>query len=221
VNRHWPLVIVLLLAVAPGAACRSSLAAGRDNTTGLDPLYGVNCAGCHGADGAGGAARGLTDPVFLHVADEATIRGVVARGVPRTAMPAFAQAAGGPLTDDQIDAIVRGLRARAANAGHTFDLNPPPYAMSSAGDPKRGGGSFVTFCARCHGADGHGGPEGGSIVDSAYLSLVSDQSLRTTVIAGRPDLGAPDWRGNIQGKPMSAEEVSDTVAWLAAQRPAR
>jgi len=48
---------------------------------------------------------------------------------------------------------------------------------------------------------------------------VSDQSLRTTVIAGRPDLGAPDWRGNVPGRSMSAQEVSDVVAWLTAKRP--
>ena len=58
-----------------------------------------------------------------------------------------------------------------------------------------------------------------SIVDGSYLALVSDQNLRTTVIAGRPEMGAPDWRGDVPGKPMSPEDVSDVVAWLAAQRP--
>ena len=33
-----------------------------------------------------------------------------------------------------------------------------------------------------------------------FLALVSDQGLRTIVIAGRPELGAPDWRGNVPGK---------------------
>jgi cytochrome c oxidase cbb3-type subunit III len=42
--------------------------------------------------------------------------------------------------------------------------------------------------------------------------------LRTLVIVGRPDLGAPDWRNNVPGKPMSSQEISDVVAWLAAQR---
>jgi mono/diheme cytochrome c family protein len=186
-----------------------------------DALYGANCAGCHGADGNGGAARGLLDPVFLDIADEATIRRIAAAGVPGTAMPAFATEAGGALSDEQIDAIVRNLRAAWTSAGAVRDSTPPPYSTSTAGDPKRGAEAFATFCSRCHGSDGRGGQGvqgASSIVDASYLALVSDQSLRTTVIAGRPDLGAPDWRGNVPGRPMSLEDVSDVVAWLTAQR---
>jgi len=39
------------------------------------------------------------------------------------------------------------------------------------------------------------------------------------VSAGRPDRGQPDWRGYIAGRPMSSQEVSDVVAWLASKRP--
>jgi hypothetical protein len=39
------------------------------------------------------------------------------------------------------------------------------------------------------------------------------------VIIGRPELGAPDWRGDVPGKPMSGQEISDVVAWLVKQRP--
>jgi cytochrome c oxidase cbb3-type subunit 3/ubiquinol-cytochrome c reductase cytochrome c subunit len=48
--------------------------------------------------------------------------------------------------------------------------------------------------------------------------LISDQGLRTIVIAGRPELGAPDWRGNIPGRPMSDQDVTDVVAWLVSHR---
>ena len=60
-----------------------------------------------------------------------------------------------------------------------------------------------------------GGPKGSAITNDSFLALVSDQGLRTIVIAGRPELGAPDWRGNVRGKPMSDQEVTDVVAWLA------
>jgi len=179
-------------------------------------LYARNCAGCHGADGKGGAAISLGDPVYLAIADDATINHITANGVPGTAMPAFAQNTGGMLADDQIDVITRGIRAWAKpDALH--DVNPPPYAAQSPGDPGRGGGVFDVYCKSCHGAEGRGG-KASSIVDSSFLALVSDQNLRTTVIVGRPEMGAPDWRGNVPQNPMSPQDVSDVVAWLAAQR---
>jgi len=190
---------------------------GRYVPTEFDILYGTNCAGCHGADGKGGAARGLADPVFLRIADEATLRRVTANGVPGTAMPAFAKSAGGALTDAQVGTLVSGMRAKWAAGAGASDVNPPPYS-SSTGDLARGADAFATFCSKCHGADGRGGAGGSSIVDASYLSLVSDQSLRTTMIAGRPDLGAPDWRGDVPGRAMSPDDVSDVVAWLAAKR---
>jgi hypothetical protein len=32
------------------------------------------------------------------------------------------------------------------------------------------------------------------------------------VIAGRPDLGMPDWRGYVAGQPLAPQQVSDVVA---------
>jgi hypothetical protein len=55
-------------------------------------------------------------------------------------------------------------------------------------------------------------------VDPAYLALVSNQYLRTTVIAGRSDEAIPNWRGYVPGHEMNPQEVSDVVAWLAAHR---
>jgi mono/diheme cytochrome c family protein len=180
-------------------------------------LYSKNCAGCHGPDGKGGIAIGLADPVYLAIADDATLTRVTANGVTRTSMPAFAQSAGGMLTDDQIGVIVHGMRQKWARPDTLGGANPPPYAAQSPGDASHGAEVFGTYCASCHGPQGSGG-NAGSIVDGAYLALVSDQSLRTTVITGRPGMGAPDWRNNVAGKPMSAQDVSDVVAWLAAQR---
>jgi cytochrome c oxidase cbb3-type subunit 3 len=180
-------------------------------------LYARNCAGCHGADGKGGAAIGLGNPVYLAIADDATIRRVTAAGVPGTAMPAFSQNSGGMLTDDQVNVIVAGIRSRWAKPDALRDANPPPYQAQGPGDPQRGASAYATYCSSCHGAAGRGG-RASSIVAGSYLGLVSDQHLRTTVIAGRPELGAPDWRDDVPGKPMSSEDVSDVVAWLAAQR---
>lgn len=181
-------------------------------------LYAQNCAACHGESGRGGAAVALADPVYLAIADESSMRKVVANGVRGTAMPAFAESAGGLLTDKQVDVITQEIRSRWGRPGILDGANPPAYAAKSAGDVQGGAAAYKTFCESCHGPNGRGGPKASAITNDSFLALVSDQGLRTIVIAGRPELGAPDWRGNVRGKPMSDQDLTDVVAWLVSQR---
>lgn len=181
-------------------------------------LYAENCAACHGESGRGGAAIALANPLYLALADDHTIRSVIANGVRGTAMPAFAESSGGLLTNQQIDVITQQVRARWSTAGILDGVDSPTYASRFEGDPQRGAAVYQTFCQSCHGPDGRGGPKGSAITNDSFLALISDQGLRTAVIAGRPELGAPDWRGNVRGKPMSDQEVTDVVAWLASHR---
>src|SRR6202161_4328238 len=181
-------------------------------------LYGENCAGCHGPEGRGGAAIALGDPVYLAIADDTILRRAATNGIPGTSMPAFAQSAGGMLTEKQIDVIARGIRERWSKPNILRGASPPPYSSSEAGDASRGSVAYAEFCSSCHGAGGRGGQKASSIVDGSFLALLNDQELRTIVMVGRPDLGAPDWRGDVAGKPMSSQDISDVVAWLASQR---
>jgi mono/diheme cytochrome c family protein len=189
----------------------------------FEALYARNCAGCHGQTGRLGAARALNDPVYLAVVPPERLRQVIAAGVPGTAQPAFALSAGGPLTDPQIEILARGIADRWRRPGAVGGGETPPYdggraAGRESGNADRGRGVFASTCARCHGDDGQGGPRGGGVANSSYLALVSDQHLRTTIIAGRSDLGMPDWRGDGSTAPLTPQQVSDVVAWLVAQR---
>jgi len=181
-------------------------------------LYAENCAACHGTDGRGGAAVALADPVYLAIVDEPSIRKVIANGVHGTSMPAFAQSAGGMLTDKQMDVLTSEIHSRWSRPGILDGVTPPSYAAKSSGDVQRGEASYRAYCSSCHGPQGQGGRKGSAITNDSFLALVSDQGLRTIVITGRPELGAPDWRANVSGKPMSDQEITDVVAWLASHR---
>jgi mono/diheme cytochrome c family protein len=196
-----------------------------NDITNFKTLYGMNCAGCHGADGRLGAALPLNDSLYLAVASKEKIQNAISKGVPGTSMPAFAMSSGGTLTAKQIELLVEGLLSAWGRPQEFKEIDLPPYSSQAAitegsgpGDPTRGSNAYHTFCAQCHGNDGSGG-KAGSVVDPNFLGLVSDQGLRTTVIVGRSDLGKPDWRNNIPGKPMTPQDISDVVAWLASQRP--
>lgn len=182
------------------------------------PLFSENCAACHGPDGRGGAAIALANPVYLAIADDASIRKVIAQGVPGTAMPAFAQSAGGMLTDAQIDVLTKEIRSRWSRRGILDAASAPPYGPKLAGDAQRGQAAYKAFCESCHGPNGRGGQKASAITNDSFLALVSDQGLRTIVIAGRPELEAPDWRGNLSGRPMADQEITDVVAWLVSRR---
>lgn len=191
----------------------------------FDILYGMNCSGCHGADGRFGPSIPLGDPVYLALANPDYIQRVAAQGTAGTPMPAFAIEDGGTLTDKQIEIIANGLHQRwgkgkASLAGHV----PPPLSAPDGGrkpadsnQVMRGRRAYDQFCGRCHGPGGAGAETAGSIVDPAYLGLVSDQGLRTVVIIGRRDLGMPDWR-TAGTRPMTSDEISDLVAWMASHR---
>ncbi len=202
----------------PGRPTQAELPLRPTNVTDFATLYGENCAGCHGANGKDGAALAMNNPLYLALIDDASMHRVIANGSAGTAMPPFAQSAGGSLTDHQIDLLIAGIRTKwAGNADAA--AGAPPYSSSTAGDSNRGAQVYATNCQSCHGADGNSGAAG-SIVDPSYLALVSDQYLRTIVIAGRPDLGHPDWKNAAGGQPLTSQQVSDVVAWLASKRPA-
>jgi len=175
--------------------------------------FAENCRGCHGAQGEVSGAIALDNPTYLAVIPRETLRTIIANGVPGKAMVGFSEEHGGPLTEKQIDVLVEGISAWAKN--------PPsgelPAYSGPLGNAGQGATAFATFCASCHGADGNGG-KAGSVVHPAYVGLVSDQYLRTIVIAGRNDLGCPDFQNRVPGTPMSEEEISGVVAWLVSHR---
>lgn len=179
-------------------------------------LYSENCAACHGAEGRDGPATDLANPEYEALVDDNTLRKLISAGMPGTQMPAFAQSAGGMLTDAQVGSIVDGMRKLWQRPNAFAGATPPSYAQIQPGDAKRGEQTFQARCAICHTA------AAGQITNPIYLALVSDQALRSIVIAGSPDIGQPDWRHDSKdgqsAPPLSNQEVDDIVAYLANLR---
>jgi cytochrome c oxidase cbb3-type subunit 3 len=179
-----------------------------ENIASFDRLYKQNCSACHGENGSGGPALDLANPKYQALVDDVSLRRWITSGMPGTQMPAFGESAGGFLTPQQVNVLVAGMRARWDHGA----ADMPPYSSSAVGNVEHGQDNFRVSCSSCH----QQGQQ--KITDASYLSLVSDQSLRSIVIAGRPDLGHPDWNQVRHGQPLTDQDVSDLIAYLHSLR---
>ena len=211
-------------------ACAAAFACGCGHAPGYPPnpiarpgdandfatLYKKNCAACHGANGQNGPAMDLANPEYQALVDDASLRKWISGGMPGTQMMAFAQSEGGMLTSEQVETLIAGMRQEWSSPNALGGSTPPAYAQTQSGDAQRGALTYKARCAGCHAETRE------QLTSPAYLTLVSDQVLRTIAIAGRPDIGQPDWRhdspGGKETSPLSSQDVDDLVRYLASLR---
>jgi mono/diheme cytochrome c family protein len=98
-------------------------------TTGRQ-LWGLNCASCHGARGQGVSAPALNSKQFLSGISDDQMHRIVASGITGTPMPAWWNEFGGPLTDDQIAAVVAYVRSWQKTAPSRPDWRNPQASPS-------------------------------------------------------------------------------------------
>ncbi len=145
-------------------------------------LYAHTCAVCHGARGEGykaDRAPALAQPNFLASADDAFLRNAIARGRNGSTMSAWAKQHGGPLSPDDIEAIVAFIRTWQKGGRLSLDNRP------LRGDPKRAEPVYASECARCHGERGVKGPYE-QIGNPDLLNDASNGFLRFAIWMGRP-----------------------------------
>ena len=114
---------------------------------------------------------------------------------------------------------MQGMRSRGSKPD-AFGGERLRRTSGRAGDAGKGQAVYAAACARCHGATRSSPGQAGSILDGSFLALINEQTMRTTIIAGRPDIGQPDWRNHIPRPPLTDAEITDVSAWLMAQKPA-
>jgi mono/diheme cytochrome c family protein len=183
-------------------------------------VYAGNCAGCHGAYGRQGPGRILNDPLYLAVSSKDNIRNIIVNGRPGTLMPAFSKSNGGQLDDQQINSLVNGIESDWAKPFDSKGAPLPSYdGAGLTGDVARGKKLFLKDCYACHAPGGIAG----ALNDKSYLSLSSNQNLRTSIIVGRPDfpgLQMPNYLTLNAGHALADQDIADLVSFLSSLRPA-
>jgi mono/diheme cytochrome c family protein len=169
-------------------------------------LYAQNCALCHGGDGEGGLGPALNSQELLGSTADNTLFSLVSSGVPGTGMPAWSQAHGGPLTDEQIRQVVTYVRAWEGAEGEA--VAQASEAVVAGGDPANGQMIFSSTCFVCHGANGEG-DSAPALNNPAKLVQFDDEWYVNVVREGRPAQGMPTW-----GTVLSPQDIADVVAFI-------
>jgi len=116
-------------------------------------LFADNCVSCHGDFGEGGinpAREGdiiapISTAEYLQTRDDATLRLIISAGQPNFGMSPFGTSFGGPLDDDEIDALVQYIRSWEANPPVELPPDIPFSTVASTGTE-----IFAEVCAQCH-----------------------------------------------------------------------
>ena len=94
-------------------------------------LWALSCASCHGVEGQGVNAPALNSKEFLEAITDEQIHHLTASGIPGTEMPAWWNEFGGPLTDEQIRALVAFIRSWEPSAPSRPDWRAPEGSTGS------------------------------------------------------------------------------------------
>ncbi len=198
----------------PGKPTRADQWKAPTKVVDFQTLYMENCNGCHGAQGTVAGSISLDDPTYLAIVSRVTLQNVIANGVPGKPMPAFSEAHGGLLSDQQIGILVDGIMAWAKNP----PPGPLPPYTAPPGDAAAGEAVYAAYTGSIGKSPAASMLKDGFLANPAFLGLSSDQYLRTLIIVGRPEIGVPNFQNVIPGRPLSDQDIADVVAWLISQR---
>src|ERR1700756_3901781 len=124
-NFSWPSILLYsgfaagLVAMSgcdqlPGKPKESDRWVAPDAIKDFKTLFGTNCSACHGDDASIGPSISVQNPLYLAVVPKDFLKKVIAEGIKKTAVRAFAKANGGNLTDQKINILVDDLAGKAA-----------------------------------------------------------------------------------------------------------
>lgn len=212
------LIFILSISVLWVSAVLAQESDGDDQLRLGAQVYAENCALCHGPNGEGRVGATLAKD-WPSIRPDLVTRETIARGIEGTVMPAWSQEYGGPLTDDEIEAVVAFVLSW--QTGGVPQITPPgdtptPRAAVSPvpgieGDPNQGGALYDENCAVCHGSGGEG--RIGATLAKEWPSIRPDLTIRDTVVKGISGSVMPAWSQE-NGGPLTEENIDDLVAFI-------
>lgn len=167
-------------------------------------LYAKYCTECHGVNGEGHIAdnaNSLRSRSFLATVTSLLLDNTVRYGRPGTAMAAYHESLGGPLTEADMGPLVSYLQSIA-------EVKRVGAGKPGNGDAERGKHVYRKRCESCHGPQGKG-PTAPSLNDPLFLALASQPFLRYAVTEGREGTAMPAFRDV-----LSAQEIEDVATYI-------
>jgi len=175
-----------------------------------EEIYVGECAGCHGAAGAGGIGPALGAKNFLESVDNEQLAQLIGLGVPGTQMGPYSIDNGGPMTSEEIRSLATYLRSLEEDAESNPLWQTPLAATDLTGEEL-----FVMACSRCHGVNRMGVEDLGPDISANSLTMEeSDEFLIQRIEEGRNEM--PRF-----GRVLTAEQIDMLVTYLrGGVRPA-
>lgn len=104
--------------------------------------------------------------------------------------------------------------ASSMNAQNTAQHNAVPFSL--AADPEAGRGLYNNYCASCHGADGRGKKETGTVLNSPeFLRYTTDRQIWIAIAYGREGTTmGPALKGEKGIKQLTGQQISHIVAYI-------
>lgn len=178
-------------------------------------LFASNCSPCHGLLGEGGPNPShpasiiipISSAEYLKTRDDFSLRSIISQGQPSFGMSPFGSSNGGPLEDDQIDAIVAYMRS--------WEAKPPvdqPLEAKAEVVSLDAAQIFQAVCAQCHGLNGEG-TNGPSLQDPQFQDQNTDQQIFDSINLGHPSSTMISW-----GKVLSAEQINQLTQFIRGLR---
>jgi mono/diheme cytochrome c family protein len=179
-------------------------------------LFAENCVVCHGDFGEGGinpARPGdiiapISTSEYLKTRDDATLRAIISQGQPNFGMSPFSSEFGGPLDDEEVDALIAFLRS--------WENNPPvelPPEVVSRPVTLSGVDIYAELCAQCHGPVGEGGV-GPSLISEEFKTEYEGQLLFDTINKGHEATAMIGW-----GEILTSEQIQQLVEFIRSLEP--